>query len=1000
MNIKLLYGALLIAQAAAAASSHGTFSSPANDVRLKFRYWLPDASVDTDTVVKDIKEAGAIGAGGVELLGLYNYGGSLAPQPDGADWATYGFGTPAFNTILKASLQSVKDTGMVFDFALGPNQGQGVPAKTTDEGLHWDLAPFNVSVSSNGTYNGQIPGWGTGELVSLVSARVVNTSTIVNPASSLFSTPANNATRLVLATESLVDHTDVVSADGMVSLSFNVSEHYSYRLFAYYQYQDLVKNLDIYENTTGSIFDNGSYTVDHFSARGAQTTIDFWETYILNDTDIKALLQEVGRYGWEDSIEIKSNISWSPSIPDIFEQINGYQLRKFLPLMMYGNNNPGVQPSYPGTLECVLDSEDQGQGYVNDFRSALEKGYQNYLDTLSAWLEGLGLGYSAQVSYNLPLNMEVSINHVVAPECESLAFNNNIDGYRQFSGVANVAQKNVVSNEMGANLEKAFALPLSELLGQINTAFAGGVNQIVLHGQSYTGNYHETTWPGYTSFFMLFAESYYNKQPAWGHGLSDAIDYVSRNQYILQAGQPRTDIALYNGVSMTDPQLETLYPTDDLTKAGYTYTYLSPANFNISQASVSDGLLAPESPAYRAIVVTSDQNVTSAGVMKLQQYANAGLPVIFSGGFPGCYPNGESTDKAAVYAALRTLNGSQNVYATGSGQTASKLQQLNLTPRVAVHTNGTWYPVLRTDNSTDYLFILSRDSDSRGYLTVSSTKTPYLLDSWTGKRRPLLHYQRRGNTTEIPLHLAANQTVAFAFSNELWSEIETPDLHALRVPSNVLGYSYSTSGGLLLHRSTDPCNDCIFQLSNGTSYDLSLNSTSLTSHLRNWTLIAEHWEAPNNISDAAIQAVKRNTTHHLDTLVSWLDIPGLQNASGLGYYSSSFSWPPSPAYIIDGAYLTFPKIAQGIKVTVNGHDVGPLDFTNPRVDIGPYLTSGANEVTAIVPTLMWNYVRTIYDEIEISGIAPLLSDPLPDRVDNGLIGEVKIIPYVTTRYMI
>lgn len=141
MSMKLLYGALLIAQAAAAAaaSSHGTFASPANDVRLKFRYWFPDASVDTDTVMKDIKEAGAIGAGGAELLGLYNYGGSLAPQPDGADWATYGFGTPAFNTIFKASLQSAKDTGMVFDFALGPSQGQGVPAKTTDEGLHWDL---------------------------------------------------------------------------------------------------------------------------------------------------------------------------------------------------------------------------------------------------------------------------------------------------------------------------------------------------------------------------------------------------------------------------------------------------------------------------------------------------------------------------------------------------------------------------------------------------------------------------------------------------------------------------------------------------------------------------------------------------------------------------------------------------------------------------------------------------------------------------------------------
>ncbi|PYI11721.1 hypothetical protein BO78DRAFT_332935 [Aspergillus sclerotiicarbonarius CBS 121057] len=983
-----------------AVGNYGTFASPANNASLKFRYWLPDASVDTDTVSRDIEEAGAIGAGGVEFLGIYNYGGSLAPQPAGADWATYGFGTPAFNKILKASLQTAKNAGMVYDFALGPNQGQGVPAETTDEGLHWDLAPFNVSIPSNGSYNGRIPGWGTGELVSLVSARVVSSSIIVNPASSLFSTPANNATRLVLATGSLADHTHEVTTNGTVSLAFNVTEQARYHLFAYYQYQDLVKNLDIEENSTGTIFDNGSYTVDHFSGRGAQTTINFWENYILNDTDIKELLQEVGRYGWEDSIEIKSNISWSPCIPDVFEQINGYQLRKYIPLVMYGNNNPGVQPSYPGTLQCVLDSEDQGEGYINDFRAALEKGYQGYLDTLTSWLEGLGLGYSAQISYNLPLNMEGNVNQVDAPECESLAFNNNLDGYRQFSGVANVAQKEVISNEMGADLERAFALPISELLGQINTAFAGGINQIVLHGQSFTGDYYETTWPGYTSFFMLFAESYYSKQPAWAHGFSDAINYVSRNQYVLHVGQPRTDVALYNGVSMTNPQLETLYSSNDMIRAGYTYIYLSPANLNLSQAYVSDGLLAPEAPAYKAIVVTSEQNVTLAGVKALQNYANAGLPVILSGGLPGYYPSGAATDQAAVYAALETLNKSRNVYTTGNGEVASKLEQLNLPPRVAVQTNGTWYPVLRTDNSTDYVYIFSKDSSSEGYITVSSIETPYLFDSWTGKTTPLLHYQTASNTTMIPLRLAANQTIVLAFNSRLKSEVATPSLHAVRLPSNVLGYNYTTTNSLLLHTSTDVCSDCIFQLSNGTTHNLAVNTTTPTTTLTNWTLIAEHWEAPSNMSDASIQAAKRNTTHHLDTLVSWLDIPALQNASGLGYYSASFTWPPTSSSNIDGAYLTLPPIAQGIRVFVNGNNVGPLDLTNPKVDIGPYLTTGANHVTAIVPTMMWNYIRSIFGEIEISGIAPLLSDPLPDRVGNGLIGEVKVIPYTTLHYVI
>ena len=130
---------ILLLVPAVLGNQYGTFDSPSNEARVKFRYWLPDASVDAGTVQQDIRSAGDIGVGGVQFLSLYNYGGSLAPPPTGADWATYGFGMPAFCEVFRASLRAAKDAGMVMDFALGPNQGQGVPAVTTDEGLHWDL---------------------------------------------------------------------------------------------------------------------------------------------------------------------------------------------------------------------------------------------------------------------------------------------------------------------------------------------------------------------------------------------------------------------------------------------------------------------------------------------------------------------------------------------------------------------------------------------------------------------------------------------------------------------------------------------------------------------------------------------------------------------------------------------------------------------------------------------------------------------------------------------
>lgn len=70
----------------------------------------------------------------------------------------------------------------------------------------------------------------------------------------------------------------------------------TYRLFAFYQSRTHEKNLDYARNVLTTIFDNGSYAVDHFSPRGAQTVINFWEQYILTD-EVTSLLKDVGRYG-------------------------------------------------------------------------------------------------------------------------------------------------------------------------------------------------------------------------------------------------------------------------------------------------------------------------------------------------------------------------------------------------------------------------------------------------------------------------------------------------------------------------------------------------------------------------------------------------------------------------------------------------------------------------------------------------------------------------------
>lgn len=80
------------------ALDYGTFQNPSSNLRPRFRYWIPDASVDPAQVAADVKDAGRIGAGGVEILGYYNYGDDGPIQgPIPTDWTEYGWGTPAWS---------------------------------------------------------------------------------------------------------------------------------------------------------------------------------------------------------------------------------------------------------------------------------------------------------------------------------------------------------------------------------------------------------------------------------------------------------------------------------------------------------------------------------------------------------------------------------------------------------------------------------------------------------------------------------------------------------------------------------------------------------------------------------------------------------------------------------------------------------------------------------------------------------------------------------------
>lgn len=279
---------------------------------------------------------------------------------------------------------------------MGPNQGQGVPAPEASEGLMYDLYPYNITVPIGGSWDGTIPGWNavtnTVKLQAVVTGLVTHTVNVTVPSGSALklnntgtypSLPGDfpyNRTQVTLAADSLQDITSKVDSNGYLSVSFpNNSSGLEYNIFVIYQiHNDYRAQQDPAflrgpQTIPQTWQQNGSWAVDHFSALGAETMTNYWEQYIIpQNSSLKQLLQEIGNYGWEDSIETRANCFWTENYTTSFLQDHDYDLTKWLPILFH-QNKIGFDSEPP--VWWITDEPDAGNGHIADYRQTLTNLY-------------------------------------------------------------------------------------------------------------------------------------------------------------------------------------------------------------------------------------------------------------------------------------------------------------------------------------------------------------------------------------------------------------------------------------------------------------------------------------------------------------------------------------------------------------------------------------------------------------------------------------------------
>ncbi|KAL3495077.1 hypothetical protein BJX62DRAFT_246400 [Aspergillus germanicus] len=993
------------------------FKDPPVDVRPKFRYWIPDASVDVAPAVQDVARAKDVGAGGLEILPFYGYEttpGYYVP----VDWSEYYWGSEAWRILLKELLQAHRDNGLVMDFAIGASMGQGVPAELDNEGQAWDLTSYNFTVPIGGSFDGKIPGWGpgseprAGNLLAVVAGTAVSTVKTSGSEGTLpHGAPAERA-QVTLAADSLIDITSNVTADGHLSVSFPKGKGIENVVFVIYEHifrHAVYQSPSVLGGPQGeptSFLNNGSWVVDHFSAKGARVTADFWEKYLLNN-GTRELIAEVGNNAWEDSQEIPNKVYWTPGLPEAFRKRAGYEISKWLPLLFH-QNGLGFKPQ-PATW-WVTDEEDAGNRHVADYRATLADLNGEYIKTLGEWSKSLGVKFSTQVGYNLPVDMLTNIPLVDIPECESLGFNNEIDGYRQYAGAANLAGRNIISSELGANYPIAYQQNFTRLLWEVNRSIVGSVNQFVLHGFPHSGPYPNTTWPSINTFVYFVSDMHGPHQPGWDY-YRPAMDYIARVSAVAQTGVTKKDIAFYSKYT-TYPQVAPEYASEDLNQAGYTYEYLSPDNFKLPSARVSRGVLAPENQAFRALVVRATQSMTVEGIDHIAEYARAGLPVIFLGGQPtGCLGFDPACNEH-VTKVLNEISRLNNVHDAPDGSLAKTLKKLRIQPRTQVATRSPWFTQWRHDPETgaDYVFLLNnleRSSSetilSSGFVEFETTGFPYRLDPWTGEHMPVPTYTQTKHTTRIFFKLAEGESVLLAFLPGLPRRdhltFTTGPILDIALPSD----SSKENANLVKIRNAIPGlpSRATIKDSNGKVHAFKVLADP-SRKLQDWALTVEHWDPPKDLYDT-YGTIKRNSTYkHLSTLNPWTSISkDLSATSGRGFYTTSFTWDTATRKRSDGAYLELPPISHTVAVSINAHPVGPINIYRPRIDITPYLVNGKNKIEITIATPLGNALRPIWKKLVTGGHFYAEGSeniaPVPVQAEYGLVGEVRVVPFVECR---
>ena len=457
---------------------------------------------------------------------------------------------------------------------------------------------------------------------------------------------------------------------------------------------------------------------------------------------------------------------------------------------------------------------------------------------------------------------------------------------------------------------------------------------------------------------------------------------MSRIQAVLQKGTAQIDLAVLIDKESTF-DFESGNRFQNLLDSGYSYNLISEAILESDNAYVEDGKLAPEGPAFKALILDRVNTFDVENMEKVIEYAKNGLPVIvYDSTFSKVYGSNVEDDAILAEKFAELLEMDNVIQANSVEDVKQALADVNVTPYAQYETaqlETTMYTDKADGSNYYYMYnnaypensgMMGNDQASEykgeekaikdAVITLAGTGVPYKLDTHTGEITQVGAYTVNddGTVTFEMDELYGGDSVIYCVTEDT-ENFPAESVYVTEADGDVV----RTEEGVAL-RSNEAGN-YTFTLSDGTEASADVEKTLDTLDLTeaSWNLLIHSYGPGEDENDPSVSKIT-DVDFGEQKLGKWKDIAATEDqlnelgvtdmlyVSGVGEYTTTFTLPEDWSDTT-GAYLdvTYGKDQIG-EITINGT---ALDANNAsdRVDLGGYLVSGENTLTIKLSTTLY-----------------------------------------------